>query len=524
MEVTEIKDDCYVTFLEFLHKRNRLLLIIIWICCFFFLFLDGVFFPEYIWPPVGVITCFSLYLFYRFIPNPVIMMYVMITGIYVYTFVVNWMYPEVGYFMFIFFGVMLASVYQRLDALLYAGVLATTMIVFFFYHSFDDIFVDVDQNEVLTFVIFSCLTIIFFIFHIRFTRELWMKSQKNEYMAKQELETTQAHLDSLFSNVKEGIVLFHEDGKILSCNQAFENLYGYSQVELIDTNIKQIFGGEWKKLLTNSQPFLETEHVTRSKQSIFVNVSISEIATTSEKKVYSAFIQDVTEKRKTEEQVIQAEKLSSVGRLAAGIAHELKNPLTVLIGFVDLLDERSEKKKDLMIAELQRMNMITDELLMLAKPQAVEKRKVDMKQLLDDVLFLYRGFLNQHEIEVSIVTKTKLHSIYAEPNQVKQVLVNVLKNAAEAIGLHGNIEISLEDIDESVVIIVDDDGGGFDSLTLTKIGEPFYTTKKDGTGLGTMIVKKIMSDHRGSVQYKNLSNKGARVILTFPRFSEKLST
>ncbi|KHF39198.1 two-component system sensor histidine kinase NtrB [Halalkalibacter okhensis] len=512
-----------MTFLDFLHKRNQLLLIIIWVCCFFFLLLDGVFFPDYVWPPVGIITCLSLHLFYLFIKNPVVMMYVMISGIYVYTFVVNWIYPEVGYFMFIFFGVMLASVYQRLDALIYAGILATSMIVFFFHYSFEDIFVHVEQDEVLTFVVFSFLTIIYFVFHIRFTRELWMRAQENEQIAKQELQTTQAHLESLFSNVKEGIIMFNEGGEILSFNEAFEQLYGYSKQDLAQASITRIFGEEWRTILQDCHPFLEQKHNTKDNRVIFVNVSVSEIATTSNSKVYSAFVQDVTEMRKTEEQVIQAEKLSSVGRLAAGVAHELRNPLTVLIGFVELLDERSERKKILMITELQRMNLIIDELLMLAKPQAVEKAVIDIEQVLDDVLFLYQGFFSQHEIVVSKVRKGKVPSIYAEPNQVKQVFVNVLKNAVEAIGYNGKIQVVLEqEQNEEVTIMIDDNGTGLDLVALSKLGEPFFTTKKDGTGLGTMIVKKIMNDHGGSVNYQNLPEKGARVTLTFPGTPVKL--
>ncbi|WCK52564.1 PAS domain S-box protein [Aneurinibacillus sp. Ricciae_BoGa-3] len=229
---------------------------------------------------------------------------------------------------------------------------------------------------------------------------------------------------------------------------------------------------------------------------------------------------DITERKKTEEILRKTDKLSIVSELAAGIAHEIRNPLTSLKGFVQLLKEESHKNKfyyEIMLSELERINSIVSEFLILSKPQYTNYEVKDLIQIITSVVTLLES--EAHKNNVQILTAFDLDNVQINcvESQLKQVFINVLKNAMEAMPSGGDISVHVElDKDGYVRIKFVDQGCGIPASRISKLGEPFYTTKEKGTGLGLMVSYKIIENHFGKIKIKSEENKGTTVGIELP--------
>lgn len=236
---------------------------------------------------------------------------------------------------------------------------------------------------------------------------------------------------------------------------------------------------------------------------------------------------DITEKkkmettlRKTEERLRRTEKLYVVGELSASVAHEIRNPLTSLKGFVQLLQMEDKKHQyyyQIMLDELDRINHIVGELLLLAKPQHLKFSKTDAQKLLTDVISLLNTEASLYNVQIESIFPEKNITIECEPNQIKQLLINVIKNAIEASIKGGTISVILEQLDQDQVrITVKDNGCGISKERLEKIGEPFYSSKEKGTGLGLTVSFKIVQTHKGTIHFDSEKNQGTSVEIILP--------
>lgn len=234
---------------------------------------------------------------------------------------------------------------------------------------------------------------------------------------------------------------------------------------------------------------------------------------------------DITERRHNEDLLRKAEKLSLIGELAAGIAHEIRNPLTSLKGFIQLLYPTLQENKlyaDIMLSELERINFIVSELLVLAKPQNMQIKPLSISVLLQNVLALLASEANLKNIRFQ-TSFGKCPLIAGEENQLKQVFINVIKNSIEAISGHGQIRITTRSLPNGQVLVrLADTGCGVSEEYLSKLGEPFFTTKEKGTGLGLMISSKIIKDHNGHFEITSKKNKGTVVKISLPIAEEQI--
>ncbi|MEF3305464.1 PAS domain S-box protein [Paenibacillus sp. GYB003] len=229
-------------------------------------------------------------------------------------------------------------------------------------------------------------------------------------------------------------------------------------------------------------------------------------------------IRDITERKKTMEMLYHSERLSAAGQLAAGIAHEIRNPLTAIRGFHQLIQSNGPKKDyfDIMSAELDRIEMILTELLVLSKPQEVKFQRADIVALLAQVIALLET--------QAIITGARLlieceHSalyIRCDANQLKQAFINLIKNAIEAMPDGGDVTIAIVPERSKLVILVTDEGPGIREEEQSRIGQPFYTTKEKGTGLGLMITQRIIENHRGTMKIESVAGEGATFRIEFP--------
>ncbi|XEC95440.1 ATP-binding protein [Paenibacillus tarimensis] len=230
-------------------------------------------------------------------------------------------------------------------------------------------------------------------------------------------------------------------------------------------------------------------------------------------------IRDITERKKNEELLINSEKLYVAGQLAAGIAHEIRNPLTSLKGFLQLITSGRDATKhyyDIMKSELNRIESIVSELLMLSKPQIYELSYRDARKIMEDTVILLEPQAILHDIELEASYDESPLWIYGVENQIKQVFINVLKNAIEVMPEGGKIKIGCIKTEHEVMIRIEDQGPGISEEQLTRIGQPFYTTKVKGTGLGLMVSYKIVDNHQGRIQAYSQVGVGTTFEIVLP--------
>jgi len=221
---------------------------------------------------------------------------------------------------------------------------------------------------------------------------------------------------------------------------------------------------------------------------------------------YLKISEDLTEKNKTSELLQRSELLSAVGQLAAGIAHEIRNPLTVLKGFLQLIapELSSHHYTDIMLSEFTHIEAIINELLLLSRPQAMQFETQGVQSLLQDVIVLLEP--QAHLSGVHIVTEFPDHTplVLCVQNHLKQVFMNIMKNAMESMPRGGCVSVKVTwAAQDQVSILVTDEGEGIPEESLTQLGTPFYTTKPNGTGLGLLVSRRIIENHNGRIDIRS---------------------
>ncbi|WP_198850502.1 ATP-binding protein [Alicyclobacillus sp. SO9] len=235
---------------------------------------------------------------------------------------------------------------------------------------------------------------------------------------------------------------------------------------------------------------------------------------------------DITEQKRAEEERIRtrgmlerSEKLHVLGQLAAGIAHEIRNPLTSLMGFVQLIQSGRagmDDYFDIMASELQRMNTIVGEFLVLSKPHSESMRIHDLKHIIETTLAFLKGeaIMNNTVIQTNF---SILPPIVCDESQMKQVFINIIRNALDAMPTGGTITVQTEQTGSNeVTVCVADEGCGIPEDSIAMIGEPFFTTKEDGTGLGMMVTQQIVRSHGGRIEIRSRVDKGTTVSIVLP--------
>ncbi|HLT55119.1 MAG TPA: ATP-binding protein [Bacillota bacterium] len=334
-------------------------------------------------------------------------------------------------------------------------------------------------------------------------------------------------LDWVEENLDEIILITNDDGTIEFISSSVERLLGYKKEELIGSSWQGKTSKEnVKYILSNfdedscDKQFFIIDLFHRNGQLMNTMATIQKFIDSERNKVYYiASLKDITYRKETEKYLIQSEKMSVAGQLAAGIAHEIRNPLTSIKGFLQLLQagvSRKEEYYKIMIEEIEKMEKITTELLFISKPMTDNKKWENVIGMLEDVIQLLQPQAKLKNIKLKYDCPNN-EQIYCDRSQIKQVLINVVKNAIEAMSERGIVELNVHSNHQHVEIHIRDEGPGIPEEILHKLGEPFFTTKKDGTGLGIMITKQIMEAHGGYLEIKQNEPKGSTFNLVFPK-------
>jgi PAS domain S-box-containing protein len=239
-----------------------------------------------------------------------------------------------------------------------------------------------------------------------------------------------------------------------------------------------------------------------------------------------ASARDVTESKRLEQQLIQSEKLAAIGQMVSGVAHELNNPLTAILGVSDLLNERttdeaSRRQLQLINKQAHKAAELVQDLLMFSRPSRHKSQRVKVAELIGRAVDLQKAELEARHITVEVSSGTNLPSIEADPQHMTQVFVNLLSNAQQAIASandHGRISIYVSALDGQQEILIDDDGPGIRPDIRSKIFDPFFTTHRTsgGSGLGLTICLVIVKEHGGTIEAQASPEGGARFRILLP--------
>lgn len=327
------------------------------------------------------------------------------------------------------------------------------------------------------------------------------------------------------------VTIIDRHRNILYVNERFAELMKRKPLEIIGKNLDELnarshpdcfYDEMWKTVYQGEVWSGEVQTKNKDGEPRWTSTRIFPMLNEAGEAYRFIFVsQDITSAKEAEQLVLRSEKLSVLGELAAGIAHEIRNPLTSLKGFTSLLEEgetAADKKAYITVlkSEIDRIEYTVNELMMLAKPKKTEVKPVAIEELVRSVCLFLQPELSMKNIELSCDVKNPSAEVMCESNQIKQVVMNVLKNAIEAMKQGGRIHVSFRYEERKMAIVVKDDGEGMSEETLKKIDTPFFTTKQTGNGLGIPMCQNIMKLHHGSLSISSTPGVGTIVELILP--------
>ncbi|WYQ43602.1 PAS domain S-box protein [Bacillus sp. FSL W7-1321] len=345
--------------------------------------------------------------------------------------------------------------------------------------------------------------------------------------AEKQLAESELRYKALFDHNPELVYRIDLHGNIVDLNDKFMQVTGYKQEDALGKSILTYVQPNdherlrWKleqvKLTRKAHQCNQVRINHRYGDRVIVNCASVPIIIDNELVGITGYATNITKIIETEEKLRTTEKLAVVGELAAGIAHEIRNPLTSLRGFVQLFQDESKENNPLhriMLDELERINTIASELLVLSRPQEVAFQRCNLRQVLGDVVQLMGTNSQLNGATLSLQAEEGL-SLECDPNQLKQLFINVVKNAAESGA--SAIVVRAFPSGTQICVAVEDNGCGISADRIERLGEPFYSQKERGTGLGLTISHKIVEAHHGAIQYKSELGTGTTVFIALPK-------
>lgn len=338
----------------------------------------------------------------------------------------------------------------------------------------------------------------------------------------------------LLDILPEAVVAVDSQRVVVVYNQLAEELFGVQRVRAINLGVdklmaqvapdrRPIIEGLLKGSDSVNQPLEVT--VNGNKRAFLLDVRR---VLDEEGKCLGAIavVREVTTLREMDQAVQKSARLSMIGELAAGMAHEIRNPLTAVKGFLQLLKARTarenlpevEEYSDIMLSELDRVNDLISQFLMLGQSRPQKKVKLEIDRLLDDLCLLFENESIMREIGLNRLNGAPLPKVEGDPEQLKQVFTNLFTNALQSMEKGGQlyIETSYDPENHQVVVRFIDTGHGMDEDTLSRIFHPFFTTRDNGTGLGLSISYQIVEAHGGKIKVKSQVGQGSTVEVLLP--------
>jgi two-component system sensor histidine kinase PilS (NtrC family) len=331
----------------------------------------------------------------------------------------------------------------------------------------------------------------------------------------------------IFDDIPSGIITVLNQKNIISSNPAAERITDFKSEEIIGRDITTLFPN--LKLDFDMPPRSEVELTRKDGRNIPIGYSFAKLNMPGTEDKYDVItLQDLSEIKHMEKQILQAQKMATIGEMAAGIAHEIRNPLAAISGAAELLDASGDinsHNQDLMniiTRECGRLQSSITEFLYFSKPVQPEKEWVPLLPLVNDAIQILQHTQDWPERCEPVIDIPDKMDCWADPQQIRKILINIMHNSCIALkNMEGKIRITAREVmDESgaekTILTIIDSGKGIPDTAIDKIFEPFFTTRENGTGLGLSIVRQLIDAHEGGITIKSNEHSGTTTGIWLP--------
>jgi signal transduction histidine kinase len=358
-------------------------------------------------------------------------------------------------------------------------------------------------------------------------------------------------LETVFNSIQEGIIVTDSKGRITYLNDAACQLFGLEAEDSLGKRLdERVRGLDWKALSREAavsrdmEIFYPTNRFinfysvplvieSRTENDKIETPTASPARISGERVGHAIILRDITESRRTEQQTIESERLNALTLLAAGVAHEIGNPLNSLNIHLQLIEREARKLNGAKGAELQesvevaraeinRLDSIISQFLRAIRPTRPQLRPENINSIVEEAVRFFTPEIKNRDIVVEQELRSDLPLLELDRDQMKQAFFNVIKNSFEAMKARGILRIRT-DMDESHVIVrFTDTGGGISAENLSRVFEPYFTTKTSGTGLGLLIVRRIVREHGGEMSIESSEGKGLTLTIRLPHIDRRV--
>jgi PAS domain S-box-containing protein len=346
-----------------------------------------------------------------------------------------------------------------------------------------------------------------------------------------ELMKEKGFLEKVFQTLQEGVILLGPEGAVTYVNQAACTFFGLKAEQVIGQKLQQGMRGlDWNELLKPGAVVSRDLEVFYP-ENRYLNFYITSIDE-EQPLGFVMLIRDVTETRKRTEQQLESERLNAFTLLAAGVAHELGNPLNSLTIHLQLLERRLKKMGksgdslrehlDIATGEIKRMDTIISQFLAAIRPSKPQLQRSQIADLVQESVRFLKPELDQAKVKVKLDLRPDMPAMPLDADQMKQAIYNLIRNASQAMPKGGTLTISGSYTDFEVRLSFEDTGKGISAEQMGRLFQPFSTTRPTGTGLGLLIVRRIIREHGGEIDIESRVGQGTRVSLWLPLVERKV--
>ncbi|MBW2311294.1 MAG: PAS domain S-box protein [Deltaproteobacteria bacterium] len=348
--------------------------------------------------------------------------------------------------------------------------------------------------------------------------------------ARTSLTRIKAFSDTVVENMPIGLLTLDREGRVTSFNQTAEAVLGRSSGEVVGKKAHEMLPEQLWALIDerkSKHDIIErdVDCALGGGNIVPLEASVSSLFGDNGESLGEVLLfRDLTEVQELKREVERNRRLASIGRLAAGIAHEIRNPLSSIKGFATYFRERyrdvpeDQKTAEIMIQEVERLNRVIGQLLEFARPMKLNKKEANIHEVITYSLKMVQKQAQDRGIAISTNLSPEIVDVSIDTDRISQVLLNLYLNAIEAMDQGGvlHIDSSLDEESGTVTIVVSDTGAGIKREDLAHVFDPYFTTKQSGTGLGLAIVHRIIEAHRGEVRIESEPGTGTRVTIVLP--------